>query len=775
MATWKEFNEPYIKVIDRVHRNALNPSSGEGLIVGIVLATDAGPSTPTLVSGGQREFAKTYASGPITEEYIKSLDKLYEGDIKTTASTMFANAYRLAGSNTLLVCRATKAANSFFAKPLTPGNLDTYILKDGELLKKVPDFKIVVDQEGDSADHDFDGWSINISGVGIVGNRTSDQGPKYDYFVRNLPELVNQLNETNKFFSPYYKFYSDEKGEQEVTANSEDIKAVIFKEVYIGTNILNVSSDDCPTGKQFLITCEPDWDKTNPNQKLIDLNSPSYSGFTPTSVYATNVYNSASNLKIRIRRFNHDAVVPKEIQDQADVTENGPSPWSVLKGVLKTFTKNGTTKPSDAVLARDFYEVCVFDPSLSDKALFFNLGNITGRGDITLNELNDSLNMIGVSLPDDLLEIGLNYYGYEADNSSWVKIDESEGTGNESHTFNTIQEMNECTTMTIGQIAKVGTATPYEYYKYVASGTSEQVFANLTIDPTKYKILSVSTDDFNKALDTIARDEVYITEGLCDLGNTDLMFQNYMANMAITQNYFYPISTGISTNYISIANQASKISKESPKLYLSAPWDVDSGTLGFKFYASPSVLYWEAVARNQRDTAEFAGVFGQSYGVVQYQKPLCEFNKKTRQLLLSRKINTVLWNNQTNAWNMNDNFTKQSVNDVLSDDGNSRLAIRISKVMPVLLRQFIGWKINNFLWQTATSVIDYWFKSTVVPMRFGVDDYVIQINEENNPKEIQAQNKMVVSVRVRYSRSLKYIEVYHDIFDVGMDISEDQL
>ena len=58
---------------------------------------------------------------------------------------------------------------------------------------------------------------------------------------------------------------------------------------------------------------------------------------------------------------------------------------------------------------------------------------------------------------------------------------------------------------------------------------------------------------------------------------------------------------------------------------------------------------------------------------------MTEFNKKTRQLLLSKRVNTVLWNYQTNAWNMNDNYTKQSVDNIVSDEGNSRLAIRISK------------------------------------------------------------------------------------------------
>nr|DAW87510.1 MAG TPA: hypothetical protein [Bacteriophage sp.] len=85
---------------------------------------------------------------------------------------------------------------------------------------------------------------------------------------------------------------------------------------------------------------------------------------------------------------------------------------------------------------------------------------------------------------------------------------------------------------------------------------------------------------------------------------------------------------------------------------------------------------------------------------------MTEFNKKTRQLLLSKRVNTVLWNYQTNAWNMNDNYTKQSVDNIVSDEGNSRLAIRISKAMPVLLKQYIGWRIAPKLWESAIGTID---------------------------------------------------------------------
>ena len=58
MATWKETLEPYVKVIESVKTAALNPTAGEDLIIGAVIISDTGPSTPTLITS-QSEFLFT--------------------------------------------------------------------------------------------------------------------------------------------------------------------------------------------------------------------------------------------------------------------------------------------------------------------------------------------------------------------------------------------------------------------------------------------------------------------------------------------------------------------------------------------------------------------------------------------------------------------------------------------------------------------------------------------------------------------------------------------
>ena len=815
MAQWTETLEPYVKVKERIRTATINRTAGESLIIGVAFISDAGPSTPTLITS-QSEFLSTYASQEIDQSYVEGLNQLYTGEDSTLASTMWANAYRLAGSNSMLCVRASKANNTYFARPLVSDNPnDVYVIRDGEMLKKVGPFKIALDHRyGDEANVDSDGWSISISGVGIFGNRVTDEGVQYDYFCENLPDLLDSLNDTSKFLCTDYEFRADGYTEDNIVVdmsdaesrNNPNIRCILIKEAYLAQNIIDEDDetagiegdertlkliwDETPyaslpqqcsfvgkatwndiqslpvemdengnktyfdgsqtvtTSNDLVAFCPNNAgtpnvpDTSDPNVKyyllkrvnigmcyivtetadgnsVIDLNDAAWSGFEAAEYYAVNVFNSSTDLKVRIRRFNHNAVIQKSLSESemSSLNENGPSPYTVLKSTLDTFT-GGSLQPKteidESVLYQDFYEVAVWDPSINTVTSFFNIGNITGRGDMEASEINNLLSMIQLNLPEDMQELDLNYYDYSG---------------------NTV------------------------------AGSRDQVFINLTIDPTQYSLLKISDSDLKRALDQIVLDEVYTTEGLCDLGNTELSYQNYMANIAINDNYFYPISTVNSTNYMTIGNAASKISANSYKLYMSSPWDIDTGTLGWKFYASPAVLYWEAVAKNRRNNREFAPLLGQDNGVVQYQRPATEFNKKTRQLLLSKKINTVIWNVATQSWNLNDNYTKQTENTIMNDDGNSRLMIRISKAMPIILKQYIGKRISETLCKNVRKTIEYFMENTIMPMEYNVDGYLVTCNYD---EALARQNKIKVKVEVRYQRALKYIEVYNEALELTM-------
>jgi hypothetical protein len=854
MAQWSETLEPYIKVTERIKTMNTNPTAGEDLIIGAVIISDAGPSEPTLITS-QSEFKQYYASKELTEDYMNELGELFEEDSSIPA-IMWSNAYRLSGSNTMLIVRATKTKGAYWIKPLD-GSTGEYILKDGEILKKVDGgFSITLDiTEKDPT------WSINIGSIGVIGN-TYDTGGKfealYDYRADTIPELVEKLLEAPDFYSTDYTYqnvavYKEDNTTKtfttsgtediDITTASEDkkktINSVYFKEVYAGSNFIDdslittnadgtqdlsgfihnilistkgSSSSSQETyeyntsDKRFNVTKSTSSTSTGGTLTIVTedqvlSNFEAIGGDVDVKYYAINSYNSSSNLKVRIRRFNRGSTVEETIDAQTSLGSTTPSQYSLISSVMSAESLPDTES--------DFYEFAIYDTSVSDNVLYYNVGNYSSRGDISVSDLNDITSMIQFNLPSDLSELGIPYSGFSSDNESEYKTtisisnydftktyvyvdDEDEFKANyDSNTYVNLYKSND--TSILGYVKVLLKENNgkgfYRYYNttkestngdggYTTDSSSVSTFhlkykstnevISLKIDNGETSILKVTSEDLINSLDELSNNDIYTVEGLTDLGNTTLSYQTALAKLAVNENYFYPISTVNSSNYLVLANKASKISQDSAKLYMLAPWDIDTSTLGWKYYASPSVLYWETVARNRGNNQEFRSCFGQIGGIVSYQQPVTEFNKKTRQLLLTKKINTALWNNTTQAWNINDNYTKQSTDNILSDEANSRLFIRISKAQPTLLKQYIGRRITENLCSEIVDTISYWFNNTILTMEYNIDDFKVFCEYD---EALARKNKVKVVINVRFQRALKYIEVYNNAFDVGADIS----
>lgn len=803
MAQWSETLEPYIRVTERIKTMNANPTAGEDLIIGAVIISDAGPSTPTLVTS-QAEFKQLYASKELTEDYMDELSELFEENSSIPA-IMWSNAYRLSGSNTMLIVRATKTKGAYWIKPLD-GSKGEYILKDGEILKKFDGgFSISLNTTTEDPT-----WHIKIGDIGTIGNDYDGNTyqANYDYRADTIPEMVEKILESPSFYSPDYtyqnvKVYKENETSSILTpSNTEDIdittasdskiksiNSVYFKEVYVGANFIDDSKDESGKAytdflKNILISTKGTTEITKTIESssitgVADTIITDYSnigGDVEIKYYAINAYNSASNLKIRIKRFNRDSAVEESIDSQTSLGTTTASQYSVISTVV-----NGNIKPDTD---KDFYEFAIYDESVSDSVMYYNVGNYPSRGDIEATELNSITSMIQFNLPSDLSELGLPYTGltdisltitgYD-EKKTYVYVEDASYNA-ENNEVNLYKENIKGYVRAL--LLEDNGKGFYRYFEKDSSTETETkfklknenlcIFENLKIDNDETSILKVTTSDLINSLEELSNNDIYTVEGLTDLGNTMPEYQTALATMAIGENYFYPISTVNSSNYLVLANKAKNIKKESSKLYMLAPWDTDTSTLGWKYYASPSVLYWETVARNRGNNQEFRSCFGQVGGVISYQQPVTEFNKKTRQLLLTKKINTVLWNNTTQAWNINDNYTKQSTDNILSDEANSRLFIRISKAQPTLLKQFIGRRITENLCKEIKDTINYWFNNTILTMEYNIDDFRVFCDYD---EALARKNKVKVVINVRFQRALKYIEVYNNAFDVGADIS----
>ena len=148
------------------------------------------------------------------------------------------------------------------------------------------------------------------------------------------------------------------------------------------------------------------------------------------------------------------------------------------------------------------------------------------------------------------------------------------------------------------------------------------------------------------------------------------------------------------------------------------------------------------------------------------------FKKSERQLLLTKKINTIGYDNYLGIYHFNDNYTFTEESFVMSEECNSRLQIRISKAMPLLLNQFKGRQNTAKTWKEIRDVVNYWFNNTILRYNYTVAEYRVICDETNNTAESIRQNKVFVKVQVRFNSSIKYITVYNDAYPIGVDFEE---
>lgn len=389
----------------------------------------------------------------------------------------------------------------------------------------------------------------------------------------------------------------------------------------------------------------------------------------------------------------------------------------------------------------------------------FTISNSFSLKNYVMN-MNSTAGTLDITITKTVSDDGLDRVIYQ--------IDTVDGTEEQTFVIGTDKEDGEITLEDFnelyGDVIQIVCPDGLDSISFPTNGSGkEAIHIDLKI-PSTSNLLATSDRDYQKAWDLIQTEERYVVEGFCDLGECNTANQNYIAAAARSLNAFYPISPCRAVNYMVIANHFSKITAGANDmvLYKIAPWDEDDGTLGFEFDCSPAVLYWERVAINRSNNNEFAAVMGEIRGVVSPVHLATEFNRKEREMLLTKRINTIFNDMALDSIYINDCYTAQANKNIMQEENNVRMKIRISRAMPVLLSQFRGRQSNVKTWNEVTEVIDYWFKSTILPMNYTIADYRIQCDSTLNPPEVQRANKLYVRVQVRYYSNIRWITVYHD-------------
>lgn len=701
MANWKETKEPYVQVNESIKKVSYPAAVGGDLIIGGAIVADAGDTDPILITDRSEILSNFTTDGKLTSRSHISLK----------------NAYRLAGSNQLLLCRACSMGDSKFVQDINSPNMEGVVaktpnhilMKDGMGLEKlsspitikyaltgpenesffgIANMRAVLNEEGKVTSYvmrKVPQFGVDVLSVGTIGNSND-----YSVTVNSLEALVNYLDET-----PYFKVTN-------------------IKETTTEKAVPEITTPDDP---------ENEADKTafaNYYQDVYGTQSYSIYGFMYPDDEATKVLSNPVRLDIQ---------GVKEIKSEDRVESYLQNNYSTA-GKLDVSITPGFTVVDDG--ENHFYYTIVIKNATEDGGEYLVADDPrTGDGEISLdefNELNGGVTIVADSLDD---------------------------------------------------IFKVST---YDINEANSDGLFDEKMRSYKLAITDEELLKVGEEDLNKALDKLINDERYIVEGLCDFGitNSDEVigtngYQSYMAGKTaliedepLNSNYFYVPSGTKSTNYLVIANNASLIPASHNVMYL-APWDKDSGTLGFEFDVSPSVLYWEGVARNKGVNNEFAAMFGQTNGIVSPVKLAKKFGKKERQMLLGKRVNTIFEDVTQGATYINDDVVSYKTDDILNSENNVRLKIRINKSIPQILSKFKGEPSNYRTWKEAREAVEYWFKSTVMTWNYTISEYKIVCDSTNNTAETIRQHKLVMRVMVRYERSTKYIIVYSDAYDLGIE------
>lgn len=700
MANWKETKEPYVQVNESIKKVSYPAAVGGDLIIGGAIVADAGDTEPILITDRSEILSNFTTDGKLTSKSHISLK----------------NAYRLAGSNQLLLCRACSMGDSKFVQDINSPNMEGVVaktpnhilMKDGMGLEKlsspitirysltgpekesffaITNMRAVLNEEGKVTSYvmrKVPQFGVDVLSVGTIGNSND-----YSVTVNSLEALVNYLDET-----PYFKVTN-------------------IKETATEKAVPEITAPDDP---------ENETDKTafaNYYYDVYGVQSYSVDGF---------MYPDDENTKVLSNPVGLDIQGVKEIKSEDRVESYLQNNYSTAGKLDVSITPGFTVVDGE----NHFYYTIVITNATEDGGEYLVADDPrTGDGEISLDDFNE-LNG-GVTIVADSLD----------------------------------------------EIFKVST---YDINEANSDGLFDEKMRSYKLAITDEELLKVGEADLNKALDKIVDDERYIVEGLCDFGitNSDEVIgtNGYQSTMAsrtaliedepLNSNYFYVPSGTKSTNYLVIANNASLIPASHNVMYL-APWDKDSGTLGFEFDASPSVLYWEGVARNKGVNNEFAAMFGQTNGIVSPVKLAKKFGKKERQMLLAKRVNTIFEDVAQGATYINDDVVSYKTDDILNSENNVRLKIRINKSIPQLLSKFKGEPSNYRTWKEAREAVEYWFKSTVMTWNYTISEYKVVCDSTNNTAETIRQHKLVMRVMVRYERSTKYIIVYSDAYDLGIE------
>lgn len=305
----------------------------------------------------------------------------------------------------------------------------------------------------------------------------------------------------------------------------------------------------------------------------------------------------------------------------------------------------------------------------------------------------------------------------------------------------------------------------------IASLTPAEVpFGNSLLDND----LSRSPAYLMAALGDLEDQNLYDIEAISPFGITNAQFVLRFLYVGLTNKWFAPFDVPYTaTNAKAIEMYMRSITHNSSNGYAIGPFDKNVSLTGWRNYIAASTLYWERVMSNKAQNREFAPVFDQETGVIELTNPVKMLGNEDRETLLnlSKPVNYAIFDQRTNIYYINDNYTYQSEVDIVSEEMNRRMVNKLNKGLHRLMQRFKA-KFNTVSTRdNVVQLIKYYIDNVFMTQEFKPEAYEIVCDETNNTAEVIRANQLKVAVRVRLYNSIKYIEVLNEVYPIGVDFT----
>lgn len=277
----------------------------------------------------------------------------------------------------------------------------------------------------------------------------------------------------------------------------------------------------------------------------------------------------------------------------------------------------------------------------------------------------------------------------------------------------------------------------------------------------------------------LADQEIYTIAGLSTFGVTSIPTVTRAQKVAEDIKCMCPIDAPRSATTVSAVrkyfNDLVVEYSAVPKGIALGPFDRNISLLGWTTYIAASTLYWQRVFSNKANSAEFAGVFSFQNGRMNYTNPVKIFGKSDREALLNlgKPVNWAAYNYERNVYFMNDNRTLQGDSTkIIAEECVSRQVLKISRDVDRIMEQFIGEHNTTATQYRVEDAINFYFQWNIMNQRYKPDDFqVICADDTLNNDTVKNSNGLKVIVKVRYNKSIKYIEVVNQVYPIGVDFS----